>query len=230
MPERGQPHPNSLRLFIAIELPDDVRNTLTATIARLQAAGIRDAVRWVRPESLHVTLKFLGSTDEEDLPAIITTIASVTKSMPPFDLRLDSLGAIHGRKRDPYNFRFTRESYPHNIRVLFASLAGEVDALKDLASRIDAACATLGFSTEKSLFLPHITIARVREKSDRAQREAISAILRATVPAYGSADTFWSAADVTDISVRQVSLMESTLQQGGAVYRALHTAPLQGSG
>ncbi len=202
MPERGRPDPKSLRLFVAIELPDDVRAALAATIDALKQAGAGDALRWVRPEGIHITLKFLGATDEEDLPAIITSLRVAAASHKPFSLEPADVGSFGGRR---------------NLRVLWVGVGGETSPLASLAADVDVAMSRLHFARESRPFAAHLTLGRVRDETPPLERERIHDLVAKLVPP-----------PIAPIAVRQIALMESTLQRGGAVYRALQTFPLEG--
>lgn len=202
MPERGRPDAKSLRLFVAIELPADVRASLAATIDALKQAGAGDALRWVRPEGIHITLKFLGATDEEDLPAIITSLRVAAASHEPFALETAGIGSFGGRR---------------NLRVVWVGVHDPSGALAPLAADVDVAMSRLHFARETRPFAAHLTLARVRDDTPPPERERIHGIVANLSPP-----------PISQIAVRQIALMESTLQRGGAVYRALQTFPLEG--
>jgi 2'-5' RNA ligase len=202
MRERGRPDTKSLRLFIAIELPDDVRTSLARTMDDLKNAGIDRSVRWVRPEGIHITLKFLGSTDEEDLPAIIAASREAVRPHPPFGLAVEGLGSFGG---------------PRNLRVIWAGVGGDTASLVSLAENLETAMATLGFPRESRAFSAHLTLGRVRDDSPPAERQRIHALVEEQVPPERAL-----------LHVKHCSLMESTLKRGGAVYAQLATFPLEG--
>jgi 2'-5' RNA ligase len=215
-------------LFVAVELPDELKRALEEAITRLKHAGADEGLRWVRPEGIHLTLKFLGATPPDRVPAIVEALREQLRGMNACTLQPAGFDAFHGGKKAA-TFRTWRESYAHNIRVIFVGLTGEVDALGALAERVEVALNPLGFNRENRPFFGHLTLARVREDSSREQRERISAAM----------DNFPHAADVytnrvateqvafPPFRVTSVSLMQSTLQRGGAVYRALETFPLE---
>ena len=217
----------SLRLFVAAELPDDLKRALQDAIDMLRRAGADEGLRWVRPEGIHLTLKFLGATPPDHVPSITEALREQLRGAQPFDLQPRGFDAFHGGKRAA-TFRTWRESYAHNVRVIFVGLTGEVESLSALAARVEAALAPLGFPTEARPFFGHLTLARVREDSTREQRERASAAM----------DRFPHAADAytgrradqdiifPPLRVDRVSLMQSTLKPGGAEYRALEVFPL----
>ncbi len=191
-----------LRLFVAIELPDDVRASLAATMQRLRDAGAADALRWVRPESIHITLKFLGAVEDERVPALRTALRLGVHDAAPFDLATGALGSFGGRR---------------NLRVVWTGVAGDTHALDSLAERVEAALTPLGFPRESRPFAAHLTLARVHDGTPPQERERIHALL-ATVP----------PPPATVFHVDRCSLMRSRLQRGGAIYDALNIYDLGG--
>ncbi len=187
-----------LRLFVAVELPDDVRQALAALQAELRPRGL-EGLRWVRPEGVHLTLKFLGETPADKLPAIREALAVSVKGVPPHRLSLGSLGTFGGR-RGP--------------QVLWVDLGGDIEPLGRLQRQVEQALAAAGFPREKRPFSPHLTLARVRPESAQAAAPRIAQALEAVrTPA-------------AELEVREIALMRSTLGPGGAVYERLATFAL----
>ncbi len=216
-----------LRLFVAIELPDPVRNALAEAIAMLKRAGIGEGLRWPRPEGIHLTLKFLGATPPDGVPAIVSALDAALDGVPRFKLQPCEFGAFHGGK-GVVRGHPVRETYHYNLRVLWVGLDGATDQLAGLASRVDAALAPLGYAAEKRPFFAHLTLARVRENANRPTREAMGAALRPYLSRGTRGGDFQPelVPPFPAFTVDRVSLMQSTLQPGGAIYRALHTVPL----
>jgi len=130
-----------MRLFVALDIPDAVRRALRELIARLKPK-CADA-RWVRPEGMHVTLKFLGETDAAKLDSIKAALSPL-RSDRPVDLDFRGLGF------------FPNEFHP---RVIWCGVKGSSN-LVTLAASVDAALQPLGFSAESREFSPHLTLAR----------------------------------------------------------------------
>jgi len=224
---KSEPEARSLRTFIAVELPDEVRTALGDVMDVLRAAGARDGLRWVRTEGIHVTLKFLGATSADKLPSISSAIADAARAHAPFELQPAGLGSFHGGRREHLH-RGTRESYHYNLRVVWTGVTGDLDALRRLASSIEERVAPLGFPTEKRPFTAHLTLARVRDDADRTTREALFRALEPYLSEGTRTGNFRPelVPQFPRFPVRAVSLMESTLSRGGAVYHALKTFPL----
>ena len=130
-----------MRLFVAMDLPDHPREALSDLIARLKLDCSK--ARWVRPEGMHITLKFIGEADVENLDAIRAALANVHSSAP-VQINLRGVGF------------FPNERRPH------AAWCG-VDArpnLAELAADVARALEPLGFPAESRQFVPHLTLAR----------------------------------------------------------------------
>jgi RNA 2',3'-cyclic 3'-phosphodiesterase len=135
-----------MRLFVALEIPSAVRDNLAALISDLRAAdasSLKNRARWVRPENLHVTLKFIGNVDAGKLDAIRAALADICSS-GVVELRFRGLGF------------FPNENRP---RVLWAGIEASPN-LRPLAGEIDARLEKLGIPRETREFSPHLTLAR----------------------------------------------------------------------
>ena len=130
-----------MRLFIAIEIPEDIRVAYAALLQEFRA--IAPQLKWVRAENLHVTLKFLGETPPAKLEAVLGALAGV-QSPEPVQLDFHGLGFFPNEKRP---------------RVFWAGLEASAN-LKSLAAEIDQATHCLGFPLQDRPFTPHMTLAR----------------------------------------------------------------------
>ena len=131
-----------MRLFIAVDLPNDVRDQLAEVQRALRP--LTDSARWVAPESIHITLKFLGEVPEKQLEDIDTALAGL--SWKPFTVTVRGVGFFPGN-RSP--------------RVFWAGM--EAPTMQGLAVELDSRMERLGFDKEKRAFRPHITLARARD-------------------------------------------------------------------
>jgi 2'-5' RNA ligase len=195
--------PTALRLFVAVELPGGVRDALARTLDALQH-DLHDAtaLRWVRPEAIHITLKFLGAVDPVRLPAVHTALRIGVRAAQPLELVPDAIGSFGGRR---------------NLRVVWLGVGGDLSALTALAADVDAALGPLGFPREQRPFSAHLTLARSRDEAPAAVREQIFGMLAAFDPPA-----------IPAFRVASVSLMRSTLGRGGAVYERIGAYPLDG--
>jgi RNA 2',3'-cyclic 3'-phosphodiesterase len=178
-----------VRLFVALDLPDDVRRSLAGVIERLKPT-CREA-RWVRPENMHLTLKFIGHAvqdgDTQKLDAVRAALASV-RSDQPIELCFHGVGFFPNARRP---------------RVIWCGVKGSPN-LAQVAGEIEQALEPLGIPREKREFVPHLTLARIE-----ATRSA-DALARAAAE-FESRD-FGSARET------RFHLFESALKRTGAEY------------
>jgi 2'-5' RNA ligase len=187
----------SVRTFIAVHIPDSVRRDIGAMVNRLRSAGGAD-VKWVRPENLHLTLKFLGDVEEGRIPAVGTGVETAVSSMPAFNLALGGTGAFPNARRPS---------------VLWIGVPLGAEPMAALAGHVESALDRLGFEREKRPFSAHLTIGRVRPPGN-----AGSTVERMAETGFKS-DPF---------TVDTIHLMKSELQRSGAEYTVLRTIKLQG--
>ena len=191
-----------MRAFVAIELSDDAKRALAALIQSLRSRRI-DGLRLVRPEGIHLTLKFLGNIDASRVPRIAAALATASARHAPFRLTLTAPGFFPNADR---------------ARVLWIGVGGELRPLIDLQRDVDQTLAALGFAAEKRPFNPHLTIARMRDNAARADRRRAADALAAYPLPPGIA-----------VSANAVSLMQSELRPGGAVYTRVAQERLSGA-
>jgi len=134
-----------VRTFIAIALSDEIRTRLAAAQERLRAANC--PVKWVKPDLMHVTLRFLGEIQEPAIPDIERTLASAAHGVRPFQVTVAGLGA------------FPERGAP---RVLWAGLSDN-GSLALLNRRIEDSLSQLGFAPQDRPFSPHLTLGRVKD-------------------------------------------------------------------
>lgn len=197
-----------MRAFIALELPEPVRREATR-----RAAAVRDrlpAARWVRPDALHLTLRFLGEIDPGKVPALSAALAPAFAAAPELVL------ALHGGGCYPLG-RPARVAWT-GVRVAAPEVApGAGDApLPALQARVEAASvAALGIEPETRPFSPHVTLARCKRPWNRAQAEAFGEALAGPMG--------------EPFTVGHGSLIESRLSSEGSRYRTVETFPMRGA-
>ena len=150
-----------IRAFLAIEVSDDVKSALTELTNHLDRARI-DGLKPVRPENMHLTLKFFGDVSSTRVDSIVGTITRAAKAMHPFTLRLGNVGA-----------------YPNsrNPRVLWVGLDGDVVSLQEAHSRIENALVGINIKPDSRKFSPHLTVARLRNRSSPSERRRAAEVL-----------------------------------------------------
>ena len=179
-----------IRSFIAIELSDELKLKLGQLEDSLKTAGIY-GVRWVNPESIHLTLKFLGNIDADRIGEIASVMEESFRGTPPFLLIAEGLGAFPNLRR---------------VQVVWVGLSGDTDVLKDLQQELESNLEGLGFPAEKRAFTPHLTLARVNNRASPDDRQKLGKLISET--------------DFTSVTleVDSVNLMKSQLTRQGAIY------------
>ncbi|MEZ4592285.1 MAG: RNA 2',3'-cyclic phosphodiesterase [Chloroflexota bacterium] len=137
-----------IRLFIAIDLPEGVKDVLAETAVALAQNIPHRAVRWVTRPQMHLTLRFLGDTAVSQLPTLQDELTQLATRYQPFQLRLRDVGAFPNQKRP---------------RVVWAGLAGDLAPLQNLQAEIEDQVVALGWEREKRPFSPHLTLGRVQD-------------------------------------------------------------------
>ncbi len=189
---------DTLRAFIAFRLPDSVVSHIRTLQADLKA---RPALRlkWVRPESVHLTLKFLGNIRTDTVPAIADAMAGTAAAWTPLSLSARGLGAF---------------PTPRKTRVVWLGLTGDTHPLIELRQDLDRRLEPLGFPRETRPFKAHLTMGRARGKVDPHHLAAAIAAAAASASPTFTAD--------------RLVLFKSDLNPAGAVHTPLREAPLTG--
>jgi RNA 2',3'-cyclic 3'-phosphodiesterase len=131
-----------MRLFVALDLPDAVCRALGELIAQLKPKS--RTARWVRPESMHVTLKFLGNVDAQKLDSIRTALSTI-HSTQPVEVHFRGIGFFPSERRP---------------RAIWSGIEATPNLFK-LAGATEQALKPLGFARESRPFVPHLTLARL---------------------------------------------------------------------
>lgn len=135
-----------IRTFIAVEIPEDIRDKIAEFQNELKSSGGK--VTWVKPENMHLTLKFLGDTDEAIVDDIEERIKSAAQDYEPFSVHVKGVGAFPNFKK---------------ARVLWIAVDEGMQTLQDLAGDVDKQISELGFEREKRKYTAHLTIGRVKD-------------------------------------------------------------------
>jgi 2'-5' RNA ligase len=188
----------AVRTFLAIELTDDVRDILARLGRRLEPHNA--VLKVVAPESVHLTLKFLGGVPASRLAAVESVVRECAGRSGRVVLRLSGVGTFSGRDRAP--------------RVVWVGIARDdgFAKLQRLAQDLEDGFAGLGFPRERRSFSPHLTLARVREEHPQSQIHALSETVSRI------ADSFEEQAS---FPVRGLTLFRSDLSPKGARYTSL---------
>ena len=188
-----------MRAFIAVEISDQMRGAIARVEEHLKYAGAD--VKWVRPELVHLTLKFLGDIDEKRAGEVSTIIDDIARARSKFEITAKDIGA------------FPRIEHP---RVIWVGLDKGAAETAGLAAAVEEALAGIGFKKEERPFSPHLTIGRVRSplNKDKLKEKVVSA-----------AESF-HATSISPHTVTSIILFRSTLTPQGPIYTRIHESPL----
>lgn len=154
-----------MRLFVALEIPAAVRESLAALIRELRP--LAPQVKWARTENLHLTLKFIGEAPPAKADAIRAALGEV-RGEGAFELRFCGLGFFPNEKRP---------------RVFWAGMESD-GRLPRLAAEIDAKLEPLGIAREERAFVPHLTLARFNDQ--RVPEKFLAAVRENHAREFGS--------------------------------------------
>jgi len=195
----------TLRTFIAVELDQELKATLAGIQARLRGAVPPRAVRWVQPEGIHLTLKFLGDTSLDKVEQVMAALARAAGEIPAFTVTVGGVGCFPDARRP---------------RVVWVGVQEPTGSLVRLWQAVESHVAPLGFPTEKRPFNPHLTLGRVQHNASSSEvRDVGQAVAALAAAMVGAQD---------EMAVSSVAYIKSDLRPAGAVYTTLVEARLQG--
>jgi RNA 2',3'-cyclic 3'-phosphodiesterase len=186
-----------IRSFIAIEIPEPIRQRLGDLQEKLRQASAD--VKWVRPEGIHLTLKFLGNISLPDVERLAQSLSSVIGTQESFDLRIVGLGGFPNDR---------------NPRVIWVGLDRGAEKACSLQRVIEEETRKARFPSENRAFQPHLTLGRVRSSKGR---DALAQMV-----------AMHKSVEIGAFSAEAVYLFKSELKPSGAVYTKLETFPLRG--
>ncbi len=179
-----------IRTFICFEIPSGIRNEIRELQAQLKPLG--RGVRWVNPDGIHLTLKFLGKVQENNLDDIASAVQQAVTSCRPAEVTVKGAGAFP-------NFR--------NPRVYWVGVNEPAGEMVRCQQAIETELEKLGYDKENRRFSPHLTIGRIKD-SDGI--DSVSNELQTIVKEFGA------------FTADKVIVMKSELKPSGAVYTPLY--------
>jgi 2'-5' RNA ligase len=185
-----------MRIFVAINPTAEVRARLAEAARGLREAGF--PVRWVPPENVHLTLKFLGEVPEGRVPEICSAVDSAVAGAGPFEMAVSGFGAFPSLRRP---------------RVVWAGIELS-PPLERLQAELERALAAIGFPKEDRPYHPHLTLGRTQKYASASEFEGFAEL----VGRLEYDDAF---------HVRAVDVMRSRLMPSGALYDVVHSAGLE---
>jgi 2'-5' RNA ligase len=191
----------TLRTFIAIELDRELKNQLRHVQDQLRAQGVTRGVRWVQPDGIHLTLKFLGDTPLERVEEVKAALARAAAKVGPFSFAVSGLGCFPNARQP---------------RVVWVGLQEPTGTVVRLRDAVEAQVAPLGFPTENRPFNPHLTLGRVQRDSSKSEvRKIGEAVAASAIGAVG------------EMTATTVCFIQSDLKPSGAVYTTLFETELK---
>lgn len=186
----------STRAFLAVNLTSEVREALS--VKQRQFRSEFPPMAWVRPESIHLTLKFLGNIDEVHVESLRQSVAKAIKDLSGFLVEAQGFGV-----------------FPHlrMPRIFWVGLT-ETEQLIRLAARLEKAVSDLGFLSEAKSYHPHLTLARIKEHQ------------RIVGQAIGKSEALSEPFSFGYLPVHQICLFKSDLKPTGSIYTQLWALPL----
>ena len=190
----------NIRCFIAIELDKTIREQLSLIQKKLQKQlrGNESGIKWVPPENIHLTLKFLGNVADQDIREICAAVSRAASEFQPFSFSVGTCGCFPPKSA---------------ARVLWIGITEGQPELKQLAKRVDHWVNKLGFPLEKRAFSGHLTLARIRQAN--AGKAVSRAAEETTIETLGQQ------------TISEITVFQSDLRPGGPIYTPLHHAPLK---
>ncbi len=180
----------TIRTFIAIELNDQVKQTIQELQASLKPLG--GDISWVRPENVHLTLKFLGDLKPKVIPLLTETLTNACQGMRPMATTLTQLGVFPDWRRP---------------RVIWIGLHDEKKEIAHLAMALETVLGNIGYKKEGRNFQAHITFGRVRTAKN-------------IIPLCETIKGLCVSANIKQ-SINKITLFQSTLTSQGPIYNRL---------
>ncbi|MGB7327753.1 MAG: RNA 2',3'-cyclic phosphodiesterase [Rubripirellula sp.] len=188
---------STTRSFIAIPLSREITKGAVHLITRLKESG--DGIKWVPTDNLHLTLKFLGDIETNDIPKISNVVRGVVEEFKSFDLHFGGTRALPS---------------PDKARELSAGIEDPSGSLVQMVENLELDLAELGFKREPRDYVPRLTLGRTRGGSRKASAEVVERVL--------AADAF----QLGTMGVEQVLMIGSFLDKTGPTYHVLDTIEL----
>jgi RNA 2',3'-cyclic 3'-phosphodiesterase len=190
---------NPLRTFIAVEIAPNIRSSAQRLIERLRISQAK--VKWIEPENLHFTLKFLGDVPAAEINDVCRAVEKAAAPFTPFELVAKGCGAFPS---------------PARPRTVWMGVNDGAEPMELLVQAIERSLEPLGFAREHRRFTPHLTLGRVREGPAVGLLQLADLI------------TKLAEFDAGSMIIDEVTVFSSTLSRGGAKYEALSRIELRG--
>jgi 2'-5' RNA ligase len=187
-----------IRTFVAVEIPLETRDRARRAIAALDTTSAK--VKWVEPQTLHWTLKFLGDVDILETPAVCEAVRKAVEPLAPFDVEAWGVGAFPDLT---------------NPRTVWIGMRHGSEQMIELHDAVEFELSKLGYRSENRRYRPHLTIGRVRQSPDGIEE------LAEVIEAHADFDAAVSL-------VEEVVVFSSQLNREGPTYEPLCHVDLRG--
>ncbi len=182
---------NTIRTFIALDLSKETQQELARIVDELKPSEAN--VKWVRPASIHLTLKFPGNITEDKIDPIAKKLEEIASTFSPFDIVLENIGVFPSWSRPS---------------VVWVGIGEGSRAIKDIARKVEDALVLEGFEKETREFRPHLTIGRVKNAKNKNKLKELAGSLEVKpIPSH----------------ISNIVLYKSTITKEGAEYTSLRT-------
>ena len=183
-----------IRTFIAVPIP--IITSVAACLTNLKSKLVNDKIKWIDPANMHITLFFMGDTEEEKIAEIETYLQDAFFDFTSFEIELSELGL------------FSRQGRP---QVIWMGIK-RIKELTEIKKSIDNKLSQIGFQPEDRPFKPHLTLGRVKYVSDKKQLNDL--VQRDKMKVYGR------------VKINEIILYKSELTSAGPIYTPLETVQL----
>jgi 2'-5' RNA ligase len=176
------------RIFAAVDISDEARRRVSAYSDALRREFSDLRIGWEKPEKLHLTLKFLGETNENQLNDLTKIVSKIAARISNFKLQISATGVFPS---------------PRKPRILWLGINDKTESLQKISGLLETECERIGFPKEKRNFKAHLTIARLREphKSTEIARKHLQ-----------------NEFEPVEFEVSEIVIYESKLQSTGSIY------------
>ena len=182
---------NHLRLFVAVQVPDEIKAALERVQGKLRRTVTESGVRWTNPGQMHLTLRFLGSVETERVERLVTELSVACRKFGPLSLRAERIGFFPNDRRP---------------RVLWAGVHDDTNSLTSLQQAVETSVRSFTSEPPEKRFVGHLTLARIKEIG----RPEAAALARETAGFTSTCFGHWTA--------DAVELVRSQLSSHGAKY------------
>ena len=191
--------PLTIRAFIAIELPQNIKNELSQFAGKLKK-DFPQSIRWVQPNNMHLTLRFLGDSSSTQIHQMHAHLIKIPANFSPMPISIEGIGV-----------------FPNHInpRIIWAGLKFPAPLI-NLQSQIEIAAQQTGYPIETKPFSPHLTLGRVSEKTSKPDLVKTSHLIQQN-----------PIQKIADFQVEAFHLIRSDLRPGGPIYSILYSYPFE---